>query len=90
MILEEISLGKDEESKRKAIQGILGQHAILSDLHESWCHCKILEDGYDNQVYQVQIGDRRGKRQLHYHDLNQLLVIINNPHYPRPELDSQY
>jgi len=89
MILEEISLGQDEESKRKAIQTNLGQHAILNDNHETWCHCKILEKGYDSQVYQVQIGDGRGERQLHYHDLNQLIVIRNHPHYSRPELDKQ-
>jgi len=89
MILEEISLGKDEESRRKAIQSNLGQHAILNDDHETWCHCKILETGYNNEVYQVQIGDGREKRQMHYHDLNQLIVIKNHPHYPRPELDRQ-
>ena len=89
MILEEISLGKDEESKRKAIQSNLGQHAILNDNHETWCHCKILEKGYDNEFYQVQIWDQREERQLHYHDFNQLIVIRNHPHFPRSELDKQ-
>ena len=87
MILEEISLGEDDESKRTAIQSNLGQQAILNDNHETWCHCKILNEGYDDEVYQVRIGDGRGERRLHYHDLNQLIVIRNNPHYPRPELD---
>jgi hypothetical protein len=87
MILNEINLGKNEEHRRKAIQSNLGQHAILNDGHEFWCHCKILETGYDSEVYQVQIGDSRGKRQLHYHDLNQLIVISNHPHYQRPELE---
>jgi len=86
MILEEISLGKDKESKRKAIQGNLGQQAILNDEHKTWCNCKTLEKGHDNEVYQIQIGDGRGERQLHYHDLNQLIVIRNHPHYPIPEL----
>lgn len=85
MILEEVTLGQDEESKRKAIESNLRQHVILNDGHEGWCHCKILEKGCDDQVYQVQIGDGRGERQLHYHDLNQLMIIKNHPDYPRPK-----
>ncbi len=78
------------EQMEVKVQGIeLSRQAILNDTHEMWCHCKILEKGSDHQVYQVQIGDGRGKRQLHYHDLNQLIVIKNHPHYPRPELDRQ-
>jgi hypothetical protein len=35
----------------------------------------------------MKIADGRGQRQLHYHDLNQLLVIRNHPDYRRPEID---
>tara|TARA_Y100000310_G_C20686057_1_gene819067 strand:+ start:3555 stop:3662 length:108 start_codon:yes stop_codon:yes gene_type:complete len=34
MILEEIDIGKDDDSKRKAVQSNLGQELILNDDHE--------------------------------------------------------
>lgn len=44
MILEEITLGKDLESKRKAIQDNLGRHVILKDSYEMWVDGVILRD----------------------------------------------
>ena len=87
MILEEITLSKDEYSKREAIQDNFGQQVILHDDHNGWCHGIILEERYDNEVYQMKLADAREKRQLHYYDLNQLLVISDNPEYKRPKID---
>ncbi|PIX28083.1 MAG: hypothetical protein COZ66_01445 [Candidatus Huberarchaeum crystalense] len=87
MILREIVLGQTEDSKREAVQKNLGQQVILNDDHEEWCHGVLLTERYDNEVYQMKVADGRGQRQLHYHDLNQLLVIANYPEYRRPEID---
>ena len=87
MILEEITLGQTEESKKDAVQKNLGQQVILNDDNNDWCHGVLLSERYDNEVYQMKIADRRGQRQLHYHDLNQLLVIRNHPEYRIPEID---
>ncbi|MFH1503379.1 MAG: hypothetical protein ABIE36_01860 [Candidatus Diapherotrites archaeon] len=77
MILEEITIGEDEESKRKVIQNNLGKQAILKDDHKGWHFCKILKKGYDDEVYQVQRRDDGGKEQLYYHNLKQLIIIKN-------------
>ena len=87
MILEEITLGKDNDSKRKAIQDNLGQQVILNDFHQNWAHGVLLKEGYDNEVYRIKIADGKGQRQLHYNDLNQLLVIRNYPKHKRPKID---
>ncbi len=86
MILREIVLGQTEESKRDAIQKNLGKQVILNDDHNDWCHGVLLNDKYDNEVYQMKIADGRGQRQLHYHDLNQMLVISNHSDYRSPEI----
>ena len=54
---------------------------ILKDFHQMWAHGVLLKDGYDNEVYQMKIADGRGERQLHYHDLKQLMVVSNLPEY---------
>jgi len=87
MILQEIVLGKTEESKRDAIRENLGEQVILNDDHNNWCHGIILNKGYDNKVYQMIIADKWGQIQLHYNDLNQLLVISDNFNYRKPEID---
>ena len=51
------------------------------------CHGVLLPDRYDNKVYQIKLADAREQRQLHYSDLNQLLVISKNSDYKRPEID---
>jgi len=86
MRVDEIDLGEDEQSRRKAIQDNLDKQVILKDEHEFWCHCKI--EGYGKQVYSVQIEDGRGKIELHYHDLNQLIVLEDHPSYPIPSLNA--
>ena len=83
MILEEINIGESEGSKRKAIEDNAGQQVILNDGHQMWCHGQILET--DGQCYKLKIGDGRGERQLHYHDLEKLIIIRNHPNYPRPK-----
>ena len=87
MILEEITLGQTTEDKKDAVQKNLGQQVILNDDHNDWCHGVLLNERYDNEVYQMKIADGRGQRQLHYHDLNKLLVIRNHPDYRKPEID---
>ena len=57
MILEEIAVGKDEDSKRAAIQSYLGQQVILNDTHNSWCHGVLLAEGHDSEVYQIKLVD---------------------------------
>ncbi|MFH1238286.1 MAG: hypothetical protein ABIH79_02010 [archaeon] len=86
MILEEITLGKDVDSKRKVIQDNRGKQVIINDLHENWAHGVISWSGFDNEVYQMYIADGRGERQLHYHDLNQLLVLPVHPKYELPRI----
>ncbi len=82
MRFKEIKIGKsstlvEERSiKRGVIQDYLGKEVILRDGHKIWCHGILLKDGYDDEVYQIKIKDERGQRQLHYDDLNQLLVKI--------------
>ncbi len=50
MILEEITLGKSKDNKRKAIQDNLGQQVILNDLHNNWCHGVLSKDRRKTQV----------------------------------------
>jgi hypothetical protein len=86
MIIKEVELGQTEGSKRQAIHGNLGRQVILHDGHEEWCHGFLLkEDG--SQVYQMQIANGKGQRELHYHDLNKLLVLIQTDYddYKLPE-----
>ncbi len=87
MILKEIALGQTEESKKDAIQKNLGEQVILNDDHNNWCHGVLLNESYFQDVYQMKIVDARKNKQLHYHDLNQLLIISNNPDYRRPQID---
>lgn len=87
MILEEIKVGKDEESKRDVILENLGEQVILYDFHEHWAHGFLLRKGYDHQVYQMHIADSRGKRQFWYKDLQQLFLLKAHRNFPLPEID---
>lgn len=75
MKVDEVKLGRTDRDKMEAIQSLLGREVFVKDFHEEWCHGTILNDGYDNQVYQMMVRDGRGERQLHYNDLRQLLVV---------------
>jgi len=75
MKLAEIFIEDTEYHKRTAIQVRLGQEVILKDEHEKWCHGFLYNCDYDSQTYLMQISDERGRRRLHYHDLQQLLII---------------
>ncbi|VVB79419.1 Uncharacterised protein [uncultured archaeon] len=69
------TFGKPSEVKSEsAIRENLGKEVIIYDEHQQWCHGRLLPTGYDNEVYRMKIFDGRGERQLHYHDLQQLLV----------------
>jgi hypothetical protein len=74
MMLDEIAL-TDDDSKKKAIQKYFNHEVILNDFHEEWCHGVILTERHDNEVYQLKILDGRRQRQMHYHDLKQLIVV---------------
>lgn len=78
MIIDEILIGNDENSKRAAIMAHLDRDAILKDSHANWCHGHLELEGYDKQVYKINIPDGRGKRTLDYHDLEQLLITRDN------------
>ena len=75
MIIEEIVLEDNETSKREAIQANLGREVILNDNHNLWVHGTLMKEGTDAKVYQINMFNAIGKRQLHYHNLNQLLVL---------------
>jgi hypothetical protein len=79
MILKPIKIqgtfGKPSEVySRIEIQKNLGREVIVYDEHQEWCHGRILPTGYDDEVYRMKLFDARGERQMHYHDLQQLLI----------------
>lgn len=74
MIIREINLGETVESKRRAILEYTGKEVILHDIHQEWCHGRLLKGG-DEIVYRMRIADGRGKRQLHYNDLDRLFTV---------------
>ena len=83
MKLKEIVLGTDEESKKRAVQENLGQHVILNDVElDAWRH-GILIRNEPRDRYMVQF-DGGGIAVLAYASLKHLLVIENDPNYPRP------
>ncbi|MFA6022501.1 MAG: hypothetical protein WC781_00260 [Candidatus Pacearchaeota archaeon] len=86
MILEQIFFKDDIASKRKVIQDNLGYQAIIEDDHNFWCHCNILKKGYDDNVYQVEIGDDRGRKELHYRTLNKLIILKPHKYSPLPKI----
>ncbi len=89
MKLERISIGKGQDTKFKAILSNLGQHVILEDEHRGLCHGVLLKERYEanaDGIYWIKIDDSRRETMLHYHDLLELLVIKNDPHYPRPPI----
>lgn len=63
-----------EIKSRQAIQANLGKEAIIYDSHYQWCHGQLLTTGYDHDVYRIKIFDARQERQLHYHDLERLMI----------------
>jgi hypothetical protein len=87
MRLEEINIGKTEESKRKAILANLGMQAILYDKHEDFAHVLLLKEDCGEVTYNVQIGDYRGKRRLEYSDLQKLIILYPLENHPLPQID---
>ncbi len=86
MILREIVLGPTEENKREIIYGNFGRQVIVKDIHEGLCHGVLLEEGSDKEVYQMKIEDARGRRQLHYNDLLQLIALYSDRRFPLPKI----
>lgn len=86
MIVKKIKIGKDEESKRKAILDNLGEQVILHDVHERMVHGRLLKEGYDDKCYQMYIADSRRERELWYHGLQKLLLLRAHRDNPLPEI----
>ena len=79
MKLEEISLGKDNEDKREAVQDNLGKQVIICNSNNQWCHGVLLEGCYDGLSYRIKLYDDRKQMVLTYNDLKKILVIKNTP-----------
>jgi len=75
MILEEITIKESKYSRMRAIRKNLGKEVILNDFHNLWCHGFLLKDGYNNDFYQMEMANAKGKTRLHYHDLKNLLIV---------------
>jgi len=76
MIIEEILLGEDVKDKQRAIRANLGREVILNDFYNNWCHGVLLNENVDDDVvYGMNMLNAKGTRQLHYHDLKQLLIL---------------
>jgi hypothetical protein len=87
MILEKIEVGKDTESKMKAILGNLGEQVILYDSCNHWVHGFLLKKNCNDGLYQIYIADRRGEKQLLYNDLKELFLLKADRNFPLPEID---
>ena len=86
MILEEIKLGEDDESKKKAVLENLGKQVILKDRDEGLAHGYLSKYGNDRTCYFIEIADPRGEKRLFYHDLQQLILLKLNKDYPLPRI----
>lgn len=87
MILEEIELGEDNESKRKAILNLLGEQVILYDNHNRLVHGRLSSEVEDDEVtYGIEIADPRGYNRFFYHDLKGLVRLIPHKNYPLPKI----
>jgi hypothetical protein len=84
MRLEEINIGKTEESKRKAMERITTQ-AILRDKQWGWLHVSIIKEKNDTQKYGIKRGDSGGKMTLWYNNLQELIILHSSRGYLLPE-----
>ncbi len=87
MILEEIELGKDVKSKKKAILENLGEQVILCDNHARLVHGLLSKENYDDTCYQIHLLDPRGIREFWYNDLQQLILLKPHKNFPLPEIE---
>jgi hypothetical protein len=86
MILEEINVGKDKESKEKVILENLGKQVILCDNHARWVHGLLSKENYDDTCYQIHLLDPRRIREFWYNDLQQLILLKAYRDNPLPEI----
>lgn len=77
MKLREIVLGEDEDSRRRAIQENFGKEVIIRDFHKEWMHGTLLDREYNREVYKIELQGEGRQIRLHYHDLDQLLLVSN-------------
>ncbi len=77
---EEVDIGLNEKSKRKAISEYDQRLVLLKDAHlsgeRSYFSGRIFYNEKDKQCYQFQVVGDEEKRQLHFHDLEGLLVCL--------------
>jgi len=77
MRLEEIDIGKTDESVREAVLNNMGRQAIIHDFKEGLIHVVISEKQYydDTGIYHVHFQDKREDKDLEYHDLRKLIIL---------------
>ncbi len=65
---------EDGKEKKEAVKESINKLVIVKDGHYSWLSGEITY--YDNEVYRLK-GKRLFPYQLHYHDLERMLVVKN-------------
>jgi len=83
---KEVDIGSDDESKRKVISEYDQRLVLLKDAHLSgesiysketlYFSGRIFYDEEDKECYQFQVVGEEEKRQMHFHDLEMLLVSL--------------
>lgn len=84
MILQEVVL-KKESNLRKLIEERVGSSVIIKDDHLLWQHGKIL-NADDTQRYQIELYNAKGKTEMWYDDILQLIDVYKDP-TPNLQLD---
>ena len=72
----EVALGKTEKENRKILQERVGKEVLINDGHLDWCRGKVL-NAYGG-TYTLKKMNKEIRR-LHYHDLEQLLDVREDP-----------
>ncbi len=85
MILEEISIGEDTESKRKAILENIGEQVILYDLNHDLLHGRLLGKVNEN-AYLIYVADERGHMQFWYENLQKLFLLKAHKNCSLPKI----
>ncbi len=85
MLVKKISLPDNECGKRQIIKDNFKRQVLINDMHYGWCHALLLREE-DKETYWADIQDARGERRLHYHDLEDLMVIESHSKYLGPHV----
>ena len=87
MIVEEIELKKDTESKRKAILENIGKQVILYDSYNYLVHGFLSKKGHNDHHYQIHIADGREQSFLRYDNLEKLFLLKAHKNNPLPYIN---